>query len=790
MNNRYLCIHGHFYQPPRENPWIDEIEIQESARPFSNWNERISAECYHANAYARIFDNRGRIKDIVNNYSKISFNFGPTLLSWLQKHDSETYKAILKADKESQNNFSGHGSAIAQVYNHIIMPLADDEDKLTQVLWGIKDFELRFNRKPEGMWLAETAVDLKTLEILADNDIKFTILAPSQCAATRKIGEENWKSQSGAKVPPSEPYLCNLPSGKKIALFFYDGPISQGIAFGDTLKSGEKFAARLLSVFKPTDAPQLVHIATDGETYGHHQKFAEMALAYCLNYVEDNKLAKITVYGEYLEMFPPKQEAKIFERTAWSCCHGVERWNSDCGCNGGHPGWNQQWRNPLRKALDFVRDSLRQTLEEKGPEYFKDIWAARNAYIEVIEDRTKAEEFLKTYGTTKAQQEPSTALKFMEMQRNTLLMYTSCGWFFDEISGIETVQIMAYAKKAIEYNKSLTGRDIEEEFINKLALAPSNIKSLGNGANVYEKLVKPLAVDMRKAAINYAISYLLDEMLFEDSLYSYSISEHKVDATRQGKARLVTGRGVFTSNLTQSSKTISFSALHTEGDDITAGAIFGITDNLEQIKEAFLFGDIDNCKALIRASFVDVSGIEDLLKGKQGQILKQAVENSKKRITLNYEKLFEQEKDVFNYLYRLNLPMPELFTNLSAFAINGKIKTELKKDPIDSAKIAEFLNYFEKMPAKLEKENIKRILTKKLRRAAEAFKADPMDLSKTSKMVELLSFAEMFDFPMDCSCAQNTVFAVFKELPAHIRQNQLLKILCLKLNLSLEQESN
>ena len=310
--NRYLCIHGHFYQPPRENPWIDEIEIQESARPFNNWNERISSECYHANAFARIFNGKGQIKDIVNNYSKISFNFGPTLLSWLQKYDAETYQAILQADEQSKKHFGGHGSAIAQVYNHIIMPLADDKDKLTQIVWGIKDFELRFKRKPEGIWLAETAVDMKTLELLADNDIKFTILAPSQCAATRKIGEKDWKDQSGAKVPPGKPYLCNLPSGKKIALFFYDGPISQGIAFGDTLKSGEKFAARLLSVFQPKDQPQLVHIATDGETYGHHQKFAEMALAYCLNYIESNKLANITVYGQYLELFPADGRSQNF----------------------------------------------------------------------------------------------------------------------------------------------------------------------------------------------------------------------------------------------------------------------------------------------------------------------------------------------------------------------------------------------------------------------------------------------------------------------------------------------
>ena len=784
--NRYLCIHGHFYQPPRENPWIEEIEIQESARPFHDWNERISKECYHANTCARIFDNNGRIKDIVNNYSQMSFNFGPTLLSWLETHDAETYRAILEADQKSQQNFGGHGSAIAQVYNHIIMPLADDKDKLTQIIWGIKDFERRFKRKPEGMWLAETAVDIKTLELLAQNDIKFTILAPSQCAATREIGQSEWKNQAGAKVPPTKPYLCNLPSGRKIALFFYDGPISQGIAFGDTLRSGEKFAARLLSVFQPHNEPQLVHIATDGETYGHHQKFAEMALAYCLNYVQHNNLANLTVYGQYLELFPPQEETKIFENTAWSCAHGVERWNSNCGCNGGHQGWNQQWRNPLRKALDFVRDSLRKTFEEKGPEYFKDIWAARNAYIDVIADRNKTVEFLQTYGTQKALDDKSSALKLMEMQRNTLLMYTSCGWFFDEISGIETVQIMAYAKRAVEYNTALTGTDIEQEFISKLALAPSNIKNFGNGANIYRELVLPMAVDMRKVAINYAISYLLEEILFEDTIYSYKISNHKTDVTRNGKARLVTGYADFTSRITLENQTISFALLHTGEADFTAGAIYGKTDNLEQIKQVFTQEGPDNCKILIKDSFVDVMSIKDLLKSKQKQILYTAVQNSKKRITANYAKLFEEEKHIFNYLYTLNLQMPELFKNLSAFALNEQIKQELKKDRIDNAKTAELLSYFASMENKLEKDEINKILSKKLSQMAKTFKQDPLDLNKTAKLVELLAFAEMFKLPLNISCAQNTVFKVYKGLPEHIRQNQLLKVLCAKLNLNLE----
>ncbi|MFH1995829.1 MAG: glycoside hydrolase, partial [Candidatus Omnitrophota bacterium] len=307
--NRFICIHGHFYQPPRENPWLEEVELQDSAYPYHDWNSRITAECYAPNTASRILGADTKIIDIVNNYSKVSFNFGPTLLAWLERHEPEVYQAILQADKESRGRFSGHGSALAQVFNHMIMPLANARDKRTQIVWGIKDFERRFRRRPEGMWLAETAVDLETLEILAERGVAFTILAPNQAKRSRKIGDKRWKEVSNARIDPKTPYLCRLPSGKSIALFFYDGPRSRDIAFGGLLKDGEALAKRLISAFAEKDeGPQLVHIATDGETYGHHQNHGDMALTYCLHYLESNDLAKITIYGEYLEKNPPLRE--------------------------------------------------------------------------------------------------------------------------------------------------------------------------------------------------------------------------------------------------------------------------------------------------------------------------------------------------------------------------------------------------------------------------------------------------------------------------------------------------
>src|SRR5579875_790104 len=386
---KFLCIHCHFYQPPRENPWLEQIELQDSAYPYHDWNDRISAECYAPNLAARILDDQQRIVSIINNYSRISFNFGPTLLSWACEHASEVYRGILEADRQSQKQFSGHGSAMAQAYNHMIMPLANSRDRKTQILWGVADFEYRFGRSPEGMWLQETAVDLETLDLMAEAGIAFVILAPHQAKAVRPLNETGeWRDVTGSKVDPTRAYLLNTPGGRKINLFFYDGPISQAVAFEKLLDNGEKFANRLIGPFaaSPT-SPQLMHIATDGETYGHHHKHGEMALAYALNYIESKKLAKITNYGEFLAKNPPTQEVKIYENTAWSCVHGVERWRSNCGCNSGRLGWNQEWRKPLREALDWLRDTIAPKFEELSSKFLKDPWAARDGYIQVVLNR-------------------------------------------------------------------------------------------------------------------------------------------------------------------------------------------------------------------------------------------------------------------------------------------------------------------------------------------------------------------------------------------------------------------
>ena len=396
---RYICVHGHFYQPPRENPWLETVETEDSAAPYHDWNERITAECYAPNGASRIVNGENQIIRIINNYSRISFNFGPTLLSWLKENAPRTYRMIRDADRQSMLRYDGHGSALAQVYNHVIMPLAITRDRVTQIRWGIADFQHRFGRAPEGMWLSETAVDNETLDLLAQNGILFTILAPHQCARVRERAESmpqpvhprldgagaRWTETANASVNPNHPYLVQLKDGRSITVFFYNGPVSRSIAFEGVLDNGETFAWRLARGFDPTSSkPQVVHVATDGESYGHHHRHGEMALSYALRFIEDKKLARLINYGQFLAQFPPKWEAEIVEDTSWSCAHGIERWRSDCGCNGGRQGWNQRWRAPLRAALDWLRDTVTPLTENTARGLLKEVWSARDDYISVI----------------------------------------------------------------------------------------------------------------------------------------------------------------------------------------------------------------------------------------------------------------------------------------------------------------------------------------------------------------------------------------------------------------------
>ena len=388
----FLAIHGHFYQPPRENPWLEAIELQPSANPCHDWNERVNNECYAPNSVSKVVNNKNEIICLVNNYEYMSFNFGPTLLSWMQQFAPLAYERIIKADMKSVEAHNGHGNAIAQVYNHIIMPLANELDKQTQVKWGIRDFETRFGRAPEGMWLAETAVDDDTLRVLEENGIKFTILSPFQAKAIKKLDENDWQDVSWGNIDPARSYRYYIKSapGKFIDLFFYDGAISKSVAFDELLRDGNKFMNRLKDgISYDRNYPQIVNIATDGESYGHHTKFGDMALAYIMSMKIKDSDFTVTNYAEYLDKYRSDWQVDLKDVSSWSCSHGVGRWKEDCGCStGGHAGWNQKWRKPLREAMDYLRDAVYPVVQKLGKDYFKDPIQARYNYIDVILDRS------------------------------------------------------------------------------------------------------------------------------------------------------------------------------------------------------------------------------------------------------------------------------------------------------------------------------------------------------------------------------------------------------------------
>ena len=612
MENKYVCIHGHFYQPPRENAWLEEIEQQETATPFHDWNERINYECYATNASARILNSSGQITRIRNNYSRISYNIGPTLLSYLQKADPDTYANVLAADTKSQDRFGGHGSAMAQVYSHAILPLCNDADRETQVVWGVRDFEHRYGRKPEGMWLAETAADTASLEALAAEGIKFTILAPRQMKSLRKIGATDWSNIHNDAFDTGVPYLCKLPSGNTISLFFYHGGVSQAVAFEGLLNSGKALAQRVCGILNNSDAPQLAHIATDGESYGHHHRHGEMALADCLNYIEEQTEAQLTNYGQFLELFPPQFEAQIHENSSWSCYHGVERWRSNCGCNsGGSQAGHQRWRAPLRKALDWLRDEIAPIFEEEAAKLLRNPRAARNDYISVILDRSEANisRFLYRHAAHPLNDDEQVKLlRLLEMQRQTLLMYTSCGWFFDDVSGIETVQILQYACRAIDYAAQISNRQLEPTFKLLLAEAPSNIASIGDAARCYENNIQTARVDLRRVGIHYGIMSLFEQHPERLEFFNYTARNEHFERLNAGNQTLVLGRSTVRSRITYSEKTFTFVALYLGqlniiGNISTEMQPIQFDDICQQIKTAFRGAELTKVLALMSEHF-------------------------------------------------------------------------------------------------------------------------------------------------------------------------------------------
>jgi alpha-amylase/alpha-mannosidase (GH57 family) len=773
--DKYVCVHGHFYQPPRENPWLEYVELQDSAYPYHDWNARITEECYRQNAASRILGPDRKIVDIVNSYESISFDFGPTLLYWLESHTPDVYEQVLEADKKSRERFSGHGCALAQAYNHMVLPLSNPRDKQTQVIWGIEDFRQRFQRDPEGMWLPETAVDLPSLEVLAEHGIKFTILAPRQAKRVRKVGGRRWRDVTDATVDTSVPYVCNLPSGRQISLFFYNGPPSHDIAYGGLLHSGENFARRLMDAFPQDDGQaHLVHVATDGESFGHHHHHGDMALAYCLHHIQTNDLAKITVHAEYLEKFPAEQEVEIWEQSSWSCAHGVERWKSNCGCAADQArSGQQQWRAPLREAFDWLRDKLAGVYEDRMAKFHADPWQLRNRYIDIVNDRSL--ENVKTFianttGGELSQQDTVTFLKLLEMQRNAMLMYTSCGWFFDNISGIETVQVMEYAARAMQLCHEVHNWSLEQEFKGILQNAPADTRPFTNGKEVYEAYVQPAQIDLHRVGAHFALSSVFEESPEDTAeIYSYSATIDDFERVEAGVQLLTTGRTRLRSNVTLEEYSVDSAVLYL-GDHHLFAAVQGrmadedFQRNRQDLTTAFRKGDSNEVMRLMNVAFDGKNySLSHLFKDQQRQILNELLESTWEEIESSFRHIYEHNYAIMQMIRNMNMPLPKALSAPAEFILNEDLCAEIQAVEIDLDRLRVLADEAERLSLSLDKERLSFEGSHKINSLAGRWADAPEDTDLLWSIEKSLEILRTITPQMDLQYAQNVFFTIAKQ---------------------------
>jgi alpha-amylase/alpha-mannosidase (GH57 family) len=770
---RYICIHGHFYQPPRENPWLEAIELQDSAHPYHDWNEKVAVECYAPNAISRILDDQGWIIQMINNYAKISFDFGPTLLIWLEKHVPYVYSAVLQADRESQKRFSGHGSALAQAYNHIILPLAHRRDKHTQIQWGIKDFMHRFARIPEGMWLPETAVDIETLDVMAELGLRFTILAPHQARRVRPLRDKGWQEVSGSTIDTRMPYLYNLPSGRCINLFFYNGPISRAVAFEKLLNSGESFAQRLLKEFSEADEhPQMVHIATDGESYGHHHRFGDMALAYALHYIESQNNVELTNYGEYLEQHPPSHEVEIIENTSWSCAHGVERWQSDCGCSTKkHPDWNQAWRTPLKGAFDWLRKKITPPYEERARLLLKDPWEARNDYIRIILDRSPAnlKSFFSQHATRElSRDEEVIILKLLELQRHMMLIYTSCGWFFDDISGIETVQILQYAGRAIQLAQEIFGKDLfESDFVKILASSKSNIPEYGDGQFLYEKYVDSTKLDLERVCSHYAISSLFREYDKQSSIYAYRLDREDNQEFEAGRAKLIIGKTRIASKITLEAAFLGYGVLHLGDHNINCGVKSFILKDYEimcrEVSKAFANADFPQTIRVMDKHFGNVAySLKSLFRDERRRIITQILESTLAEVESHFLELYDQHAPLMRFLKDSGIPPPKMLYMSAEFVLNASLRRAFEKSEIDAEDIKSLLEEAQFEGVALDSSSLEYTLRKALDHMADLLLTKPDNLEILKRVNANLDLMDILPFTLNLWRIQNICYDILR----------------------------
>ena len=758
---RHLCVHGHFYQPARENPWTDAVELAEAAAPFHDWNERITVECYARNAASRLIDDQNRIIRIVNNYAKISYNAGPTLMRWLARHAPATYEQLLEADRASRRDQYGHGNAIAQVFNHVIMPLASPRDRVTQVRWAIRDFERRFKRRPEGMWLPETAVDLETLEILASHGMAFTFLAPHQARRVRRA-EGPWKDVTAETLDVTLPYRCRLPSGRAITLLFYHGPLSRAVAFEGILHDGRTFAERLAAAAPSDQQARLLVLATDGETYGHHHQFGDMALAYALDRADREHGLRVLNAAAFLAAHPPALDVEIVENTSWSCAHGIERWRADCGCRTGQ-GTHQRWRAPLRQGITWLAEQLAAAYELYGEELFRDAWAARDEAVDLIDPApAAADAFLARHGkTADTPERRASALRLLELQRHAMLMQSSDGWFFDDISGPETVQILSHAARAMELARGF-GVELDAPFVGHLRAAPGNSERWPDGAAVFEELVLPRAVGPRESAAYFAMTGLVGG---RSSTLASAITVSELDRTdvAAGSHTLRLGRVRVRNVPVDDAHEAAYALAHFGGHEVHCAVAMGwdearytaVRDSLVERSGKNVLSEV--VRAIDLAFGPQYLSLRDLPLEDRRMVLARLSERTLRELEEVYRKLYQDNRPLMEYLREAGAEVPVPLVTAAVVALTRELEDELSADGTVRLRprVHEVLAELRSWGREIRADRFEPLLRRRLEQAlgGAGHVAD-----RVARAAELMDFAEAAGVTINLWEAQNAFY--------------------------------
>ncbi|MBW2537806.1 MAG: DUF3536 domain-containing protein [Deltaproteobacteria bacterium] len=815
----YLVVHGHFYQPPRDNPWIEAIEREQSASPYHNWNERIADECYRPNGRSRIFNDGGLVTDIVNNYCYLSYNFGPTLLSWMQERQPDIYRQVLAADKHSVVA-RGHGNAIAQGYSHAILPLCNARDLRTQIRWGVRDFVYRFERDPEALWLPETAINAAVVQALIEAGLRFVILAPGQARRVRPLSvreaksKGGWVDVSGARIDPRSPYrlFSKTSPDKYIDAFFYDGPVSHAISFERLLRSSGDFVNRLTgAIDKSRSEPQLIHAAVDGETFGHHQRHANRALAYALTTIAPERGFRVTNYGAFLERFPPTHEVELEpgpngEGTAWSCAHGVGRWYRDCSCHAGAPaGWSQAWRTPLRQAVNYVRDEAAILFEDLGGDLLEDVWTARDDYVDLLLDQSAEarQRFLQQHGRGRALGRQVRVFQLLELQRHSMQAQTSCGWFFNDISGLEAVQVMRYAARAVQLIEELSGNVVEDRLLEILSTARSNIPAQGSGADVYRAKVRGAAVDARRLVAQHAITDLHTHHHDEYQRWGYRLRQLYRRELNSGPLTVNIGRVGVEFARTGEPSDLVYALIYFGSHDFHCAvrpfagqqSFRAFTEEIERIFESATITEL--LRALDAHFGESYFGLKDLLAEEREQVLEALFGHLHESFGQVYAQLYEMHRRTIGALLESGLKMPEEFMLAAAYTLTRQLLKEIRNQggSLDSdryERARDLVNEARKRGYELDKRPSEQLVGRQLDALVSRLVED-LDLGFIREALRLLTIAEDLELELPLSRAQDLVFdalSIRQENHFNDQQSALLGELLDRLHMSSEVMSD